>query len=82
MSDYVDLPALGQVLLASLLAGAGLVAVFSLGLVGLSRHVGQVGSPDGTPRRSGSPAGLALAVACFAVVVGGVLLGLWTVVAG
>jgi hypothetical protein len=74
VDSYIDLSALGQVLLASLLIGAGLVAVFSVGLVGLSAYEGAAGR-----RRTAAPLGLAVAGVCFAVVLGGVGLGLWSI---
>ncbi|MFI6510526.1 hypothetical protein ACIBCT_23220 [Streptosporangium sp. NPDC050855] len=59
MSDYVDLDALWKVLLASLPAGAGLAAVFSLALVGLSggRTAGRAGAGRRVTRagRAGGP---------------------------
>ncbi|GAA3419850.1 hypothetical protein [Streptosporangium vulgare] len=67
MNGYIDLDALWKVLLASLLAGAGLVAVFSLALVGLS---------------SGRAAGRAGAGLCFLVVAAGIVLGLHTMLVG
>ncbi|MGC5015862.1 hypothetical protein ACLQ2R_34300 [Streptosporangium sp. DT93] len=67
MNAYIDLDALWKVLLASLLAGAGLVAVFSLALVGLS---------------TGRPAGRAGAGLCLLVVAAGVALGLYVMLAG
>ncbi len=82
MSDYIDLSALGQVLAASLLLGAGLVAVFAVGLVGLSMHEGTMASGEHSDvTHQGSPAGLAVAAICFTIVVGGVGLGLWTILA-
>ncbi|MGS2646223.1 hypothetical protein [Streptosporangium sp. LJ11] len=66
MNDYIDLDALWRVLLASLLAGAGLVAVFSLALVGLS---------------SGRTAGRVGAGLCFLVVAAGIALGLYVMLA-
>lgn len=39
MSEYIDFPALGQVLLAASLGGIGLVALFALGLRGVSWKV-------------------------------------------
>lgn len=65
MSDYIDLAALGQVLVVSLLGGVGLVALYALGLRYLA-----LGRDDG--RRGAVP----LAVLCFVVVVIGVLTGL------
>ncbi|MEO3857693.1 hypothetical protein [Acrocarpospora sp. B8E8] len=61
MNDWLDLAALGRVLVASLVAGAGLATVFSLALVGLS---------------SGKLIGRAGAGLCLLVVVAGVALGL------
>lgn len=80
MHEYIDLAALGRVLLASLVGGVGLVSVFGLGLVGLSAHRGQVqeGSHAGGP--AGGPGWLALSGLCFLVVVGGIALGLWTII--
>ena len=65
MSDYIDLAALGQVLVVSLLGGVGLVALYALGLRYLA-----LGRDDG--RRGAVP----FAVLCFVVVVIGVLTGL------
>ncbi|MFC4591587.1 hypothetical protein [Sphaerisporangium corydalis] len=66
MNDYIDLDALWRVMVASLVAGAGLAAVFSLALVGLS---------------SGRPAGKVGAAACFLVVAAGIVLGLYVMLA-
>ncbi|GAA3013999.1 hypothetical protein [Streptosporangium longisporum] len=71
MSDYVDLDALWKVLLASLLAGAGLAAVFSLALVGLSGG-----------RTAGRAAGRAGAGLCLLVVAAGIAVGLYVMLAG
>jgi hypothetical protein len=67
MNAYVDLDALWKVLVASLLAGAGLAAAFSLSLVGLS---------------SGRTAGRAGAALCLLVVAAGIVLGLYVMLAG
>lgn len=73
--NVLDVASLGKVLVASLLAGGGLVAVFALGLVGVSAYVGETaGGPGGTVRK---PLGLLVAVVCFAVVVLGVAYGLY-----
>lgn len=75
----VDVGSLTKVLVASLLAGAGLVAVFALGIVGVSTYLGQ--QPIGTQADGAAskrrPLGLVLAVICFAVVVAGVAYGLY-----
>ena len=64
MNDYLD--ALWKVLVAALVAGAGLAAVFSLALVGLS---------------SGQTAGRVAAGVCFLIVAGGVVLGIHVMLA-
>jgi hypothetical protein len=74
MDKYVDGPALLQVLIASLLGGAGLVAVYALGLVGLSL-AGADGDGHARPGRRG--AGLSLAALSFLVVAVGVVLGVY-----
>ena len=67
-----------KVLLAGLLLGAGLPAVFALGIRALAYGVGGDAEVDHAPPH---PVGKALAALCFAVVVGGVALGLTVVVA-
>jgi hypothetical protein len=71
MDKYVDTGALLQVLVASILGGAGLVAVFAFGLVGTSL-AGQEGQT--ASRRA---AGLSLAAGSFLIVVAGVVLGIY-----
>lgn len=67
MSEYIDVAALAQVLLVSLLGGVGLVALYALGLryLALGRDEGRQGA-------------VSFAVICFVVVVIGVLTGLLT----
>lgn len=82
MSEYVDGPALLQVLISSLVGGAGLVAVFALGLVGWSAfRLGATAEGGTASARAGSVAGLVLACGCFAVVLTGVGLGLYVMLA-
>ena len=69
MNTYVDLAALGKVLLVSLVAGVGLVSLFGVGLVGLAEH----------RQVQGGPAWLVLAGVSFTVVVLGAALGVCTV---
>jgi hypothetical protein len=72
---YVDWSALWQILVIGLLAGAGLVAVYSVGLVCWSKSGYGQTTPDGAaaPRHL---VGLVAAMGCFAVVVGGVVWGI------
>jgi hypothetical protein len=72
MDKYVDGGALLQVLVASILGGAGLVAVFAVGLLGTS-FAGAPGETT-TGRRV---AGLSLAAISFLVVAAGVVTGIY-----
>ena len=85
MSDYIDLKVVGQVVAASLLFGAVLPLVFATGLRALSAdtvHPGETG--DAASYRSGfqvtrSPAAMALALVCFAVVVASIAFGIYLI---
>lgn len=70
MGDYVDPAALGQVILVSLVGGVGLVALYAFGIRCLA-----AGQDDG--RRGAT----ALAVVSFALVVAGVVTGLYVLLA-
>jgi hypothetical protein len=74
MDKYVDSAALLQVLVASILGGAGLVAIYALGLVGTSL-AGTGTSEHTAPARR--IAGLSLAAVSFLIVVAGVVLGIY-----
>ena len=67
MGDYFDAAALGQVLLVSLVGGVGLVALYAFGLRSLAAG-----------REEGRRGGTLLSIVCFAVVVAGIALGLYT----
>ncbi|MBP2702864.1 hypothetical protein JOL79_03485 [Microbispora sp. RL4-1S] len=72
MSPYIDLDALWKVLVAGLVAGAGLVAVYALGLAVLA--AARTGP-------SAHPGGIAIAVVCFGAVLAGAGLGLYVMLA-
>ncbi len=76
--------ALGEVLLVALLLGAGLPALFALGVRALARGSATETSADGVTVRvpAARPVGRVVAAACFAVVVVVVLLGIAVIVAG
>jgi len=95
--NVIEWGALGQVLVAGLIIGAGIPALFALGLrllAGTTSPDGQgttapdAGGPaDGRPARAiaitrPSPARLAGAVACMGVVVGAIAFGLVFLVSG
>lgn len=67
-----------QVLLAGLVLGAGLPAVFALGIKSLAYGTGGTAEVEA---HSPHPVGKLLAGLCFAVVVGGVVLGITIIVA-
>jgi hypothetical protein len=70
MDTYIDASALGQVLLASIIGGVGLVALFALGLRGLS-----------AAQEDGRSSGYVVAGGSFAVVLAGIALGLYAILA-
>ena len=98
MNDYIEWSALGQVLVAGVLVGAGIPALFALGLRLLAGttpnseatvHLAEHPSQDAAGRASGavaavrpSPVRLAGALLCMAVVVAAIGTGLFFVVAG
>ncbi len=86
MNDWIDLKALWQIVVVGLLAGAGLPAVFAIGIRALGRPAkGHVNSADVTAADDeivgGNPAGIAIAVVCFAVVLAAIGYGIYIVVA-
>ncbi|MBO0610784.1 hypothetical protein [Myceligenerans salitolerans] len=93
MNAFIEWSALAQVLVAGILVGAGIPALFALGLrllagatphraeAGATRAPGDIAQASGAVPRPG-PARLASAVACLAVVVGAVVTGLVVVVSG
>jgi hypothetical protein len=70
MDKYVDVAALGQVLLASVVGGIGLVVLFAIGLRGLS-----------SAQEGGRSAGYVVAGGSFAIVLAGIVLGLYAILA-
>jgi hypothetical protein len=83
MSDWIDLQALWQIVVFGLLAGAGLPAVFALGLRALSMG-GRAGATaegdDGIV--GGNPVGMVLGGLCFLIVLAGIAGGIYFIVAG
>lgn len=70
----IDWAALLKVAGVSFAFGVGIVAVFSVGLLGLSRVSGSDGQATGTP------SGRALAGSCFVLCAAAVLYGLWLII--
>ena len=84
MKDWIDLSALGQIVLVGLICGAGLPALFAVGLRAL--YLGATTNPTGPAQSErivgGSPLGIAAASVCFAVVLAAVGWGIYLIVAG
>jgi hypothetical protein len=97
MSDWIDFAALGKILLGGLICGAGLPAIFALGLRAL--HLGApapvpAGAGGGTATAGstsmaesdrlvgGSPLGIVIAGLCFAIVLAAIGWGIYLIVAG
>jgi hypothetical protein len=74
MDKYIDFGALGQVLLAAIIGGVGLVTLFGLGIRGLAAATSE--GEDG-----GRPAGYVLAGGSFLVVLAGIGLGIYAILA-
>jgi hypothetical protein len=83
MSDWIDLSALWQIIVISLVCGAGLPAVFAIGLkvldFGDSRRSDE---PSSTLVATRNPVALAIAGLCFAVVLAAIGWGIYLIVAG
>jgi hypothetical protein len=76
ISTYINVGALGKILLIALVAGAGLTAVFAIGVEGLSRGGYGSEAEEGHSAAARNPAGLVLAIACFLVVLAGIGYGI------
>lgn len=74
MNAYIEWSALGQVLVAGVLIGAGIPALFALGL----RLLAGAGPAPVRP----SPVRLAGAILCLAIVIAAVAFGLFFVISG
>ncbi|MFD6179227.1 MULTISPECIES: hypothetical protein [unclassified Isoptericola] len=91
MTDFIEWGALGQVLVAGLIVGAGIPALFALGLRLLAGTTAETpatsSDADGPAPRviaipRPSPARLAGAIVCMGVVVGAIAFGLVFLVSG
>jgi hypothetical protein len=83
VNSWINLTALWQIVVVGLLAGAGLPALFAVGLRALSLRGGRVApAGDGESDRviGGSPVGLAAAVLCFAIVLAAIGWGIYFIV--
>lgn len=72
MNDWINLKAIGEILVVGLLAGAGLPVLVALGLRALS--------PAGAVVTRPTPARVAVAALCFAVVLAAIGYGIYLIV--
>ncbi len=84
MSDWIDLSALWRIVLAGLVFGAGLPALFAIGLRLLAPNRTELRSVGGAVGRptTANPAAVAAAAVCFAIVLAAIGWGIYLVVAG
>ncbi len=84
MNDWINLHALWEIVVVGLIAGAGLPAIFAVGLKALAMPGSgrQPLAADSEQVVGGNPAGMAIAGLCFAVVLAGIGWGIYFIVAG
>jgi hypothetical protein len=81
MNSWIDLRALSEIVVVGLLAGAGLPAIFAIGIRALGMPAkGHVTTAD-DELVGGNPAGISIAVVCFAVVLTAIGYGIYVIVA-
>lgn len=80
MTGWINLRAIWEIVVVGLLAGAGLPAIFALGLRALGRPgKGHVAVSD-DELVGGSRAGIAIAAACIAIVLAAIGYGIYIIV--
>jgi hypothetical protein len=87
MNSWIDLHALWQIVVVSLICGAGLPALFAVGLRALSLGAPRPAAVDGpsgtgapTTTLSTTPVGIAAASVCFAMVLAAIGWGIYLIV--
>ena len=81
MNQWINLSALWKIIVIGLLAGAGLPALFAIGLRALNSRPQTASTPDGEQQAvSAGALGIAVATICFAVVLGAVGWGIYSIV--
>ncbi|WP_375483730.1 hypothetical protein [uncultured Jatrophihabitans sp.] len=83
MNAWIDLHALWRIVVIGLICGAGLPAVFALGLKALGGADGDESATGGTATLSRTnPLRVAVAAVCFAVVLAAIGWGIYLIVDG
>ncbi|ONH29138.1 hypothetical protein [Pseudofrankia asymbiotica] len=83
MNDWIDLDALWKILVLGLICGAGLPALFAIGLRAISLSgsgTAQPASAESDRIIGGNPLGIAAGVLCFAVVLAAIAWGIYLIV--
>jgi hypothetical protein len=80
MNSWIDPQAIGEIVVVGLLAGAGLPAMFALGLRALGRPGKGHFTVSDDELVGGNPAGIAIATACIAVVLAAIGYGIYIIV--
>jgi hypothetical protein len=81
-TPWINFSALWKIIVVGVLAGAGLPAVFAIGLRALNFRSGVVASSDDARVYGGNPAGLVAGAFCFAVVLAAIGWGIYFIVHG
>jgi hypothetical protein len=78
---WINFTALWQIVALSLLAGAGLPALFAIGLRALSLNGGGTATTEGPSDKlvGGNPTGLIAGGVCFLIVLGAIGWGIWAI---
>ncbi len=96
VDKWINLTALWEIVVIGLLAGAGLPALFAVGLrflnmsgarvatagAGAGTHHEVSGHPDEETVYGGNPMGLVVACVCFAIILAAIGYGIYLIVAG
>ncbi len=82
MSDWIDLTAIWKILAWSLLLGAGLPALFALGLLALDYDETDEAVASGSATVTRKPLRVVAAGICFAVVLAAIAYGIYFIVQG
>jgi len=78
--SWINLTALWKIVIFGLLAGAGLPAIFALGLLALSKGGRtQTAGADSDVVVGGNPAGIVVAAFCFLIVLAAIAWGIYEV---
>jgi hypothetical protein len=78
--SWIDLSAIWKIVVYGLIAGAGLPALFAVGLFSLSRGPKtQTAGADSDVVVGGNPAGMVIAAICFLVILAAIAWGIYEV---